>query len=122
MSDPLAIIVTIPTSERENTMDTTTEISRLLNTVNDLEALDAIYDAWKTRRKVIVALTALTNVSNIVKGDTVTLKGLSPKYLNGITCEVTKVNDKTVVVRMPFTTGKFRQGQELTIPAAAVIV
>ena len=103
-------------------MSTLSDISRLLNTVNDLTELDAIYDAWKTRRKVVIALTALTNVSNIVKGDTVTINGVSPKYLNGIPCEVVKVNDKTVVVRLPVTTGKYRQGQELTIPAAAVAV
>lgn len=51
--------------------------------------LDLLSDAIRTRRKGVGSVVAANALVDIAVGSTVRLKGLSPKYVNGLTAKVT---------------------------------
>jgi hypothetical protein len=62
------------------------------------EALDSIAEAVRERRKAVRDREGRLNALTLKPGVRVTLKGLSPQYLNGAIVEVVKVNTSRVVV------------------------
>ena len=64
--------------------------------------LRVVFDACKRQRKVIDDIQASMNTL-LEPGTTVTLKGLSPKYLNGTLAEITSVDATTITVRVTST-------------------
>lgn len=62
-------------------------------------SLDALSDAAHTRRKELRKKEGQMNALFLSAGDRVTLKGLSPKYLNGTVVEVVKINKTRAVVK-----------------------
>lgn len=62
----------------------------------DEEELDSLVEAFKARRKALSQKRAL----NVKVGTEVTLSGLSPKYLNGMSGTVETVNGTRADVRL----------------------
>ena len=62
----------------------------------DNHELDRIIDAVKERRRALRAIVA----ASVRRGATVQLGGLSPKFLNGLTGEVTAIDGKRATVRL----------------------
>lgn len=69
-------------------MPTLTDALTFITGEADAADLDRVLDAVKTRRKIIGAMRAAT----VGTGDTVTLAGLSPKVLNGLTGVTLRIN------------------------------
>jgi hypothetical protein len=87
------------------------------------DALQSLEDAIKSRHKIVRNQSAAKNVLSIKVGDEVTLKGLSPKYLNGALVTVIGKSDNKFVVQVPISTSMRKwSGSTPTVPAACVEV
>lgn len=60
--------------------------------------LDALYDTYKERTKFVRSLTVLENYTTIMIGQRVMTANIRPKYLSGLTGEVTHKDGKNFVV------------------------
>jgi hypothetical protein len=87
------------------------------------DALQSLEDAIKSRHKIVRNQSAAKNVLSIKVGDEVTLKGLSPKYLNGALVTVIEKNKDKFVVQIPISTSMRKwSGSTPTVPAACLEV
>jgi len=81
-------------------------------------ALNLMQNAINSRREMIRSSEARRNAMSIKVGDRVVLKGLRPKYLNGLSAEVVTVGTK-MNVRLDRPVGKY--GRNITeVPANCV--
>lgn len=88
--------------------------------------LDHIVGAINTRRKTRRAEVTLSNLVALQPGTRVRTKGLSPKYLNGLTGEVVpstgrrRDNDITVKLDHPFLAQRYAIGGNVNVPAGCL--
>ena len=70
------------------------DMTSLLDDVSRLteREIKVVFDACNARRRTIQSIQAGANVVSLNIGEEVRLKGLSPKYLNGAICKITKIN------------------------------
>ena len=82
---------------------------------DDLEVIAA---AIRSRRDI----TAMMEVSRIESGDEVTLSGLRPQYINGVTVKVVRKNQTRIVVEFPhdFRLRKYSGRSGVTVPMSCV--
>jgi hypothetical protein len=87
------------------------------------DALQSLEDAIKSRHSILRNQDAAKNVLSIKVGDEVTLKGLSPKYLNGALVTVIEKRNDKFRVQIPISTSMRKwSGSTPTVPAACLEV
>lgn len=105
-----------------NTPDLGDIVPAIMNGELD-NSLSAIVEAINARRKVIRQAATLVNKVVLVPGTRVKLKGLSPKYLNGLTGVIReggsrRTKDLPVLLDEGQYTGRY--GRNISIPASAL--
>ena len=99
------------------------KLTDILNAIEDGQLddrLPMIQDVVNTRIRDRRQKAANKARRELKPGDTISLTGIRPKYANGKTAEVVRINRSRIVVRMLEDAGKFRKGQKVTVPAVCV--
>lgn len=77
-------------------MSNLTDTLLFIETQASTEDIDRIWDSIKARRKILSRVRAAA----VERGAEVTLAGLSPKYLNGLSGKVTKIEGERCQVEL----------------------
>lgn len=81
--------------------------------------LDQIIRSVNARREMLKTAEIAMNMTEIKAGDTVRLKGLKPRYMNGQLATVVEKNRTRLVIRLNNNNGRFGSAP-VTVPANCV--
>jgi hypothetical protein len=84
---------------------------------SDLEQIEM---ACRQRRKLLRGAAAAVTMAAVNVGDTIRIKDIRPKYLIGVTAEVTRKRRSKLEIKFSETHRRYRSGTTVIIPSSCV--